>query len=202
MCGSGDPHDSRSGDRRYSCCFRRSRTWLCPLGLPVGFRGGEGFFGQEADFWVGMPIFWLGHRRKTFPRGLNRLRKKSGFESRFTKNIPRGLKPSVYFQPLVARLKSYPEEKQLHPVPTGRSQNGGLRTPGCTRGYCHVLPPGEADSAANGTFATLLVEWKLPHCVASRRRGVPQPDRPVWPEQKRKTPCDADDTQYRHHCPC
>ena len=42
------------------------------------------------------------------PQGLKRLRKKSGFESRFTKNIPRGLKPSVYFQPLAARLKPCP----------------------------------------------------------------------------------------------
>ena len=39
---------------------------------------------------------------------LKRLRKKSGFESRFTKNIPRGLKPSVYFQPLAAQLKPCP----------------------------------------------------------------------------------------------
>ena len=38
---------------------------------------------------------------------------KSGFESRFTNNIPRGLKPSVYFQPLAARLKQAAEKSSF-----------------------------------------------------------------------------------------
>ena len=53
--------------------------------------------GAEALLYLGSPMY-----------GLKRLRKKSGFESRFTKSIPRGLKPSVYFQPLAARLKPCP----------------------------------------------------------------------------------------------
>jgi hypothetical protein len=50
------------------------------------------------------------------PRGLKRLRKKSGFESRFTKNIPRGLKPSVYFQPLAAPF-DFAQGRLLKPCP-------------------------------------------------------------------------------------